>query len=181
MSQLPREPMVASPRHAGSTGQRASFLDECWELADPGGSGQRGVNGVSAARLATPGPRRGVVDPADPALPRGPWGNQIRPAMGKAAALTREPTGEGKGATPPPIPDMGVPPHARRCLWHHADAWWWYRNSPGDWNCGKCHPPARPREAVWWGAATHDAAQSGAHEQASSSVPGTWNSGASAP
>jgi hypothetical protein len=72
---LPRGSVGRSTSAAGSTDQRASFLEECWRLAAPDHLEQRRVNRVNKAR---PVPQPPLAVPPGPALPQGGGVNENR-------------------------------------------------------------------------------------------------------
>lgn len=91
-------PLHTLPGHTpGVAGQRGSFLDECRDLAAPGGSGQLGGGGAAPV-VKTVVPLTVAIAPAAPDLPRAARGNEIPFELGTNPPLPREPGPEAGDA-----------------------------------------------------------------------------------
>lgn len=98
----------------GAAGQRRSFIEECWRIADPTGVGQRRGSGASqpftAARETSSAEQSPVTpirsEPADPVLPQEARGNSHSIKQAPSFSMARGPEGTGERV----MPDASTPP-----------------------------------------------------------------------
>lgn len=134
------QPPIPSGLNPGAAGQQRGFLEECWELAAPKATGQRGCSWGSSLD------DRAAAPPAAPPAPEQPQslrGSKSSANLAPTPLLPRDPEGPAGGGVS--RSERTLPP----CRWCHQSRWWSIDPRAELLTCAGCHPPTPHLKVIW--------------------------------